>query len=278
MTPLSVVAPRRIAWVEGPDATALLHGLLTADVAAIPVGGGAWSLVLDARGHVVARMYVQRAAPDAFTLVLDPAPAPDGVAVIEAHHVSEDAEVLGPEPAEALVTTASPPPAGAEWFPGAIPGTHEAITDDPAALAAGLGLELSDPSALEPLRVAAGVPVIGTDTNERTLVQEAGLADAVSFDKGCYLGQETVARLHYRGHANRRLCRIALDGPVPAGSDLMAGEVTAGTLTSVAQVPGTGWLGLAMVRREVADGAPVTAPDGTTGTVLGEGPAGDSVG
>ena len=75
-TPVAVVAARRIAWVEGPDAEALLHGLLTADVLAIPVGGGTPSLVLDTQGHLVARIHVHRDAPDAFTLLLDPAPAP----------------------------------------------------------------------------------------------------------------------------------------------------------------------------------------------------------
>lgn len=277
MTPLAVVAPRRIAWVEGPDAQALLHGLLTADVAAIPVGGGAPSLILDAHGHVVARMHVHRDGPDAFTLLLDPPPAPDGMAVIAAHHVSEDAEVIGPEPVEVLVVTGTAPD-GDIVAPGAIPGTTEVLADDPAALAASLGLALSPPDALEPLRIAAGVPAIGVDTGEKTLVQEAGLDGAVSFDKGCYLGQETVARLHYRGHANRRLCRIALDAAVAPGTPLTSGDVAAGTITSVAEVPGEGWMGLAMVRREVPDGASVSAGDRVVGRVLGAATSGDRFG
>jgi folate-binding protein YgfZ len=105
------------------------------------------------------------------------------------------------------------------------------------------------------------------DTSERTLVQEALLGEAVSFDKGCYLGQETVARLHYRGHPNRRLARIALDAPVTAGSQITGDAGAAGTVTSVAEVPGAGWMGLGMVRREVPDGASVTV-DGTGGRVL----------
>ena len=277
MTPVAVVAARRIAWVEGPDAEALLHGLLTADVQAIPVGGGAPSLILDALGHVVARMHVHRDAPDAFTLLLDPAPAPDGVAVITAHHVSEDAEVIGPETVEVLVITGDA--AGDDVaVPGAIPGTTEVLADDPVALAASLGLTLSPADALEPLRIAAGIPAIGIDTGAKTLVQEAGLDDAVSYDKGCYLGQETVARLHYRGHANRRLCRIALDAPLPTGTDLTSGDVAAGTLTSAAEVPGEGWMALAMVRREVADGAEVSAGDRVVGRVIGAATSGATFG
>jgi len=277
VTPLAVVAARRIAWVEGPDAEALLHGLLTADVQAIPVGGGAPSLILDAQGHVVARMHVHRDAPDAFTLLLDPAPAPDGVAVITAHHVSEDAEVIGPEPVEVLVITGDAPGDDVA-VPGAIPGTTEVLADDPVALAASLGLTLSPADALEPLRIAAGIPAIGIDTGAKTLVQEAGLDDAVSYDKGCYLGQETVARLHYRGHANRRLCRIALDAPLPTGTDLTSGDVAAGTLTSAAEVPGEGWMALAMVRREVADGAQVSAGDRVVGHVIGAATSGATFG
>ena len=277
MTPLAVVAPRRIAWVEGPDAEALLHGLLTADVQAIPVGGGAPSLILDAQGHVVARMHVHRDAADAFTLLLDPEPAPDGVAVISAHHVSEDAEVIGPEPVHVLVVTGDPPD-GDIVAPGAIPGTTEVLVDDPTALASALGRDLSPVDALEPLRIAAGIPAIGVDTGEKTLVQEAGLDAAVSFDKGCYLGQETVARLHYRGHANRRLCRIALDGPLAPGMPLTAGEVAAGTVTSAADVPGEGWMALAMVRREVPDGAEVSAGDRVVGRVIGPATSGATFG
>lgn len=277
MTPLAVVAARRIAWVEGPDAEALLHGLLTADVQAIPVGGGAPSLILDAQGHVVARMHVHRDAADAFTLLLDPAPAPDGVAVITAHHVSEDAEVIGPEPVEVLVVTGAVPE-GDIVAAGSIPGTIEVVTDDPAALAASAGIDLSPPEALEPLRIAAGIPAIGVDTGAKTLVQEAGLDDAVSYDKGCYLGQETVARLHYRGHANRRLCRIALDGPLATGTELAAGDVAAGTITSVADVPGEGWMALAMVRREVPDGAEVLAGDRVVGRVIGAATSGATFG
>jgi len=277
VTPLAVVAARRIAWVEGPDAEALLHGLLTADVQAIPVGGGAPSLILDSQGHVVARMHVHRDAADAFTLLLDPAPAPDGVAVITAHHVSEDAEVIGPESVEVLVVTGNT--TGDDIaVPGAIPGTTEVLADDPVALAGSLGLVLSPVEALEPLRVAAGIPAIGIDTGAKTLVQEAGLDAAVSYEKGCYLGQETVARLHYRGHANRRLCRIALDAPLPTGTDLTSGDVAAGTLTSAAEVPGEGWMALAMVRREVADGAEVSAGDRVVGRVIGAATSGATFG
>ena len=277
MTPsVAAVVPRRIAWVEGPDAPALLHGLLTADIASLPVGGTVRSLVLTTSGHLVAQMAVSRDAEHAFTLLLDPPPAGDGVAVIAAHHVSEDALVLGPEDARVLVVTEDLAPAlagaGDLQVPGAIPGTIEVLADDPGELARERGLALSPEGAIEALRVARGAPAIGVDTGERTLVQEALLDDAVSFDKGCYLGQETVARLHYRGHANRRLARIALDGPVPTGAgvavvDGAGAPAPVGAVTSVAEVPDAGWMALAMVRHEVPDGTTVDI-DGVGGRVL----------
>ena len=271
--PVAVVRPRRIAWVEGPDAAQLLHGLLTADIQGMPVGGAVRSLVLTTHGHVVARMAVAREDEQAFTLLLDPPPARDGVEVIAAHHVSEDAEVLGPEDARVLVATDDLADAlagaGDLLVPGAIPGTIEVLADDPAAIAAERGVALSDDALLEALRVRRGAPEVGVDTGERTLVQEALLDDAVSFDKGCYLGQETVARLHYRGHPNRRLARIALAGPVEPGAaiDGGGGGAMAGQVTTVASVPGEGWMALAMVRREVPDGADVTVA-GVPGRVL----------
>ena len=270
--PVAVVRPRRIAWVEGPDAAALLQGLLTADIEAIPVGSAVRSLVLTTRGHVVASMAVAREGDDAFTLVLDPPPAADGMEVISAHHVSEDAEVIGPEDAQVLVATDDLADAlegtGDLMVPGQVPGTIEVMADDPAALAVARGIALSPDGALEALRIGRGAAAIGVDTGERTLVQEALLDDAVSFTKGCYLGQETVARLHYRGHPNRRLARVALDGPVPVGTAITGpGAVAAGEVTSVAEVADIGWVALAMVRREVPDGASVDAA-GTAGRVL----------
>lgn len=272
--PVAAVRPRRIAWIEGPDAAALLHGLLTADIEGLAVGTATRSLVLTAHGHLVAQMAVARDSGDAFTLLLDPPPAADGVEVITAHHVSEDAEVMGPEDAAVLVVTddlaAVVAGAGDLQVPGAIAGTIEVLADDPAGLAADLGIALSGDDALEALRIERCSPQVGVDTSGRTLVQEALLDPAVSFDKGCYLGQETVARLHYRGHPNRRLARIALEGPVAAGTDIVGDSGIAGTATSVAEVPGRGWMALGMVRREVADGAIVTL-GATTGRVLPSG-------
>ncbi len=92
--------------------------------------------------------------------------------------------------------------------PGALPGTVDLVVDDAEAAIAAIGADEAPHQALELARIAAGIPRVGIDTGPSTLVQEAGLEDvAVSFDKGCYLGQETVARIAFRGHVNRRLRR-----------------------------------------------------------------------
>ena len=91
---------------------------------------------------------------------------------------------------------------------------------------------------------------------------------AVSFTKGCYLGQETVARLQFRGKANRALRGVLLDGPAAPGSPVTAAGREVGRLTSVARTPDLGAIGLAILRREVEPGDEVEA-GGVAGRVAG---------
>jgi tRNA-modifying protein YgfZ len=100
--------------------------------------------------------------------------------------------------------------------------------------------------------------------------QEAGLNDrAVSFTKGCYVGQETVARLHYRGRPNRSLRGLALSAPASLSDELTFGDRAVGRLGSVAISPRFGLIALALVRREAENGAVVSVGgEGTTATVV----------
>lgn len=105
-------------------------------------------------------------------------------------------------------------------------------------------------------RVETGRPRYGVDLDETVIPQEAGLNERlVNFEKGCYVGQETIARLHYRGRPNRRLCLLAVDGGASPGDELTFDGRAVGILTSVADSPGRGRLGLALVRREAPDGS-----------------------
>jgi tRNA-modifying protein YgfZ len=112
--------------------------------------------------------------------------------------------------------------------------------------------------AAECLRVERGRPRYGVDIDETTIPQEAGLNErAVSFTKGCYVGQETVARLHYKGKPNRHLRGLRLSAPAAHGEQLRLGERPVGLLGSVAQSPELGPIALALVRREAEPGATI---------------------
>ena len=155
---------------------------------------------------------MRRDGPDAFTLVVAAPEAAELVMrLLEQYHFSEELELIGPEEVELLTVAGAPE--GAEdladlALPGALPGTLDLVVDDAAAaIAARWACRRRPPRRSSMARIAAGVsPPVGRDTGPSTLVQEAGLEDAaVSFEKGCYLGQETVARLQFRGRANRVL-------------------------------------------------------------------------
>ena len=112
----------------------------------------------------------------------------------------------------------------------------------------------ADRDAYEVARVRAGVPRLGVDIDERTIPQEAFLErHAVSFTKGCFVGQELVCRIDTRGHVNRYLRRVTIaDASPPAGAEIVVGDKVVGALTSA-----TGHAALGMVRREIEPPADV---------------------
>jgi folate-binding protein YgfZ len=124
--------------------------------------------------------------------------------------------------------------------------------------------------AAEVIRVESGRPRYGVDMNLDTIPQEAGLNErAVSFTKGCYVGQETVARLHYKGKPNRHLRGLTLSGPVHAGDEIRLGDKVVGQVGSAVESPAHGPIALALVRREAAPGDSVAiGADGVTGAVV----------
>jgi folate-binding protein YgfZ len=118
-----------------------------------------------------------------------------------------------------------------------------------------------DEKDLHTARILAGWPALGAEIDEKTLPQEVRYDEigGVSYTKGCYTGQETVARLHFRGHTNRELRGIAWHEPgAPEGLSVLAGDKEVGTVRSTLTVDGR-MLGLAIVRREVGPGAEVVA-------------------
>ena len=124
------------------------------------------------------------------------------------------------------------------------------------------GVERISDATAECVRIERGRPRYAVDLDDSVIPQEAGLNDrAVSFQKGCYVGQETVARLFYRGKPNRQLRGVRLSEPAPVGSELLAGDRVVGRLSSVAASPRFGEIGLALVRREAPPGSEVRVGD-----------------
>jgi folate-binding protein YgfZ len=144
---------------------------------------------------------------------------------------------------------------------------------DTTALAAALrqrGAEDVDEQSAECLRIERGRPRYGIDLDDSVIPQEAGLNErAVSFTKGCYVGQETVARLHYRGRPNRHLRGLRCAAPVATGAQLYLGERKVGSVGSSAVSPTLGPIALALLRREAEPGSCVSAgDDGVSAEVL----------
>ena len=138
-----------------------------------------------------------------------------------------------------------------------------------AALAAA-GAPAVDPEAAEIVRVEAGTPRFGSEMDTATMPAEAGIvATAVNFEKGCYIGQETVARLHYKGKPNRHLRGLQLSAPASPGAALSLGEKEVGKLGGSCISPVHGPIALAIVRREAEPGAELlVGEDGVTARVV----------
>jgi len=259
----AVWLPRDVVRVSGPQAETFLQGQVSQDVTAITDGGAAWSFVLQPHGKVDAFVRIVRVAEGDYRLVVD---AGYGTALIERLRrflLRVDAEVA-PSEAQVLAVRgpdAKPPsvPDGAtvldaDW-PGMdgfdVVGEHIVLPDDVA---------VCDPAAYEVLRVEAGFPRMGAELDERTIPAEAGVNDrSVSFRKGCYTGQELMARINSRGGNVPRHLRAVLvpgDDLPPAGARILAAQRPAaskplGMLSSVVHSPARGIVGLAMVRRDV---------------------------
>jgi len=135
----------------------------------------------------------------------------------------------------------------------------------------GAGAQRAGEQAAEILRVEHGRPRYGIDLDETVIPQEAGLNErAVSFTKGCYVGQETVARLYYKGKPNRHLRGLRLSAPAEPGAELYLGERVVGHLTSTVLSPTHGPIGLALVRREAEPGASVSVGEQGAGAEVVE--------
>jgi tRNA-modifying protein YgfZ len=234
--------------VTGPEAASYLERMLSNEVETLDVGASCEALLLTPKARVIAPMTVWRRGVDDFLLLTEPELAEPLRRELVRSRFATKAAIETEEHESILVL-------GRESAPGAIANrefgvpAYELVDEDAPAWA-----EL-DEDELERLRILARTPRFGRELDERVLPAEAGLDErAVSFGKGCYPGQEPVARLHYRGHPNRTLRVLGLEGDVPVGdADLYLDGKVVGRITSTAPDPEHGIVALAYVRREVAD-------------------------
>ena len=264
----AVALPRDAVRVAGPDAVAYLQGQLSQDVAALPLGATAPSFVLAPTGKVDAWVRVTRTADDTLVLDLDAGHGEALVARLRRFLLRTKADIEplawrmvalrgpGAEAAAAGAPAALRVPAG---WPG-VEGV-DLLGPDVAPPA---GVPAATPAAYESLRIRAGVPALGAELTEATIPAEAGpevIAASVSFTKGCFTGQELVARIDSRGgRVPRRLRGLVVPGrDLPdVGGPVFVGGDDVGRITSLAPAPDGGAVGMAIVGRAVDPPADAT--------------------
>lgn len=213
--------PRAYVRVAGPDAEDFLERMLSNDVAALEPGGSCEALLLTAKARVIAPLRVLRRGANDFLLHTEPELGDRLRAVLGRSRLAAKVEIE-PESHRSLVVF------------GADEGMPTSDYGEPAreVLDAELEPTLAD-EELERLRIEAGTPRWGVEIDDRVLPAEAGLVErAVSFTKGCYPGQEPIARLHHRGHVNRRLRVLTVEGEPSSDAEIRHGGKVVGRVTS----------------------------------------------
>jgi tRNA-modifying protein YgfZ len=281
--------------LTGGEAREFLHGQVTNDVEALEPGQGCYAAFLTHKGKMLGDLRILDFGDELF-LDTERVSLQELFNMIRRYKLGRDVELhkrtvergllslVGPGAREAAGAQALGPAshehANAAAEIGGVPlrivataGGVDLICD--AARTADLKTALDLPevsaAAAEVVRVETGRPRYGVDLDDSVIPQEAGLNErAVSFTKGCYVGQETVARLYYRGRPNRHLRGLRLSEPAATGDVLRLGEREVGRLGSSVVSPARGPIGLAIVRREAAPGDTVAVGDGGVTATLVE--------
>jgi folate-binding protein YgfZ len=263
--------------VTGAEGAEFLQGQLTNDVEALEPGSGCYAALLDRKGHMQADMRVLRLAPERFWIDTEQVATAPVLRHLGMYRVGRDAEVEDAGGEWAILSLIGPAaPEAAAVGPLAPEHAHTARDDGAVAVATPEGIDLLVPAgrveavrealaregvpdvseeAAEILRVESGRPRFGREMTTETIPQEAGINErAISFEKGCYIGQETVARLHYRGKPNRHLRGLKLTAPAASGDPIRLGERELGRVGTAVVSPSRGPIALAIVRREGVPG------------------------
>lgn len=259
-----------LVWFRGPDAIRFVNDLISQEIGKLAPGTVAPSLLLGPQGKLDFILWVLRGDDEEIGLVTEDGRGDELVQRFSRYRIRVKVEIVPEEAEVALVVGDLTVPPGTWTRSG---GELRAdISWDNLQRELRVGGETGDLAEVDPEeytreRIEAGIPVFGVDVDEKTIPQETGLVPAtVAFDKGCFLGQELVARLDSRGgRVNHHLRILDFDSPVPEGSVVSTEDREVGTVTTAA-----GSVGLALLWREVGPGDRVTTE--TAGATVREVP------
>lgn len=286
---MPLVRPFSVGLIDlhGEDRVRFLHGMVTNDIEKLQTGQGCHAAMLTTKGKLLAD-FVVVAMPDYLSIEIDPSLVDKIRAHLDKHIIMDDVElhtttigahgVYGDDAAAAVQRATGLDVTGLADYAAAL-GNMVGVVRTPELGMPGYHVygdvkiegEPLDAAAFEERRVEAGTPRYGVDMGEDRLPIEAGIHDAVSFDKGCYLGQEVIARATNLGHINRRLVGLVLDGePRATGTKLSSpSKPEAGWITSSVRSRRLGkTIALGYVHRTLWDpGTQLTVDGGGTATV-----------
>jgi folate-binding protein YgfZ len=269
---------------RGSDRVGFLHNMLSADIKKLGAGRGTEATFLTNKGKLIAYMTVF-ADDDQLLMEMESTRVSSLMESLSRYIISENVvlehlqeeaslSVEGPDASKILGSVAAIDSGELDALPhlgirrsGDVRVTARCFDPSPrfdvaASPATALtllnalrdaGATVAGPELARARRIESGRPQFGIDVNESHLPLEASLNDAISFDKGCYIGQEYVVRLAHRGHLNRKLVGLRIDSPAPplSGAKVMSGETAAGEVTSAAYSPTLGvTVALGYVRSE----------------------------
>lgn len=294
---LAVRTTRDVISVEGPDTWSFLQSVLSADLDPLTNGEGVPSLLLTPQGKLSAHFLVLRISATDAWLVVETGRGAELLAALDRFRIRVAVDLVDRSDTLAVISVMGPSARRtvAQWAAAEVPkepGSSVAVGRVRFVSAPWPGMDAIDcigrPEVLdgvwralrahgavpvghevvEAARIRAGVPRLGVDVGDKTIPQEAFLdREAVSFTKGCFIGQELVCRIDTRGHVNKYLRVIDATSPLTSGTTVTFGDGEVGTVTSTAVSPGVGPVGLATIRREVEPGSTV-AVDGVLAHVL----------
>lgn len=260
----SGVLVRRLALrtlqITGPDRQSWLNGLVTCNLAKLAVGAAAYGLIVAKNGKIQSELYAHLGAEDLLFGVYA-AKAEELVSTLDRYLVMEDAELsispadeqwlllLGPRAADALAIAERSGGRGGKLARGQLAGAVVAaagdrVMDITAAILTSAGSAAASTEGWNRVRVEHGIAEHGVDFDDGNYPQEAALErDGVSFEKGCYLGQEAVFMLEKRGHVKKRLVQLQLEAPAAVGDAITTPDGTnVGNVTSVAGALALGYV------------------------------------